>query len=135
MRRLIEYGADPLFVHHGVYYGGSPGGNMSQRQEEITTTLMGAVQMGTGRAWTVLEPDEAMVLEMVKLLVEAGVDVNAVGTLPPPRARRGPLPRGTQVGQAAPIPSVGLRTALEGAKALAYDSVVEYLVGKGATGD
>ena len=134
VRRLIEYGADPLFVHHGVYYDGNPGGNMSQRQEEITTTLMGAVQMGTGRAWTVLEPDEAMVLEMVKLLVEAGVDVNAVGTIPPARSRRGPLPRGSQSGRAAPIPTVGLRTALEGAKALGYDSVVEYLVGRDATG-
>ena len=79
VRRLLEHGADPLFVHHGVYYGGGRGGNLSPRVEEITTTLMAAVKMGTGRAWSVLEVDEAMVLETVELLVEAGVDVNAVG--------------------------------------------------------
>lgn len=113
VRLLLEYGADPSFVHHGVYYGGSPGGNLAQRLEEITTTLMAAVKMGTGRAWTVLESDEAMVLETVKLLVEAGVDVNAVG-----QAENGRV--------------ADARRALEAAIAMEYDSVVEFLVEKGA---
>ena len=112
-RRLMEHGADPFFVHQGVYYGGGQGGNLSPRQEEITTTLMAAVKMGTGRAWTVLEADEGMVLETVELLVEAGVDVNAVGQARNREAR-------------------GATTALESAIALEYDSVVEFLVANGA---
>lgn len=113
VRRLMERGADPLFVHHGVYYGGGRGGNLSPRVEEITTTLMAAVKMGTGRAWSVLEVDEAMVLETVELLVEAGVDVNAVGYV---------QNRGVR----------GASTALEAAITLEYDSVRQFLVGKGA---
>ena len=54
-----------------------------------------------------------MVLETVELLVEAGVDVNAVGHV----QNRG-------VREAS--------TALEAAIALEYDSVTEFLVGKGA---
>ena len=114
VRRLLEQGADPLFVHHGVYYGGGQGGVLSPRQEEITTTLMAAVNMGTGRAWTVLVADEATVLDTVKLLVEAGVDLNAVGNA-----------RNRGVG--------GASTALEAAIALEYDSVAEFLVEQGAT--
>ncbi len=113
VRRLLEHGADPSFVHHGVYYGGPPGGNLSQRLEEITSILMAAVKMGTGRAWTVIESDEAMVLETVRLLVDAGVDVNAIG-----QAENGRV--------------ADARRALEAAIALEYDSVVEFLVGKGA---
>ncbi len=113
VRGLLEHGADPMFVHHGVYYGGGQGGILSPRQEEITTTLMAAVKMGTGRAWTVLEADEARVLDTVKLLVEAGVDLNAVGNA-----------RNRGVG--------GASTALEAAVALGYDSVAEFLVGEGA---
>ena len=113
VRRLLEHGADPLFVHHGVYYGGGQGGILSPRQEEITTTLMAAVKMGTGRAWTVVETDEARVLDTVKLLVEAGVDLDAVGNA-----------RNRGVG--------GVTTALEAASTLEYDSVVEFLVGEGA---
>ena len=113
VRRLLEHGADPLFVHHGVYWGGGQGGVLSPRQEEITTTLMAAVQMGTGRAWTVIEPEEARVFDTVKLLVEAGVDLNAVGNA-----------RNRGVG--------GARTALEAAIELGYDSVAEFLREQGA---
>ena len=118
--RLLEHGADPLFVHHGVYYGGRPGGILAQRQEEITTTLMAAVKMGAGRAWTVLQADEASVLRTVTLLVEAGVDLNVVGQ--GVRRRRG--------GIGWPGPG---HTALDGALALEYDLVVDYLVAAGAT--
>ena len=113
VRHLLEHGADPLFVHHGVYYNGGQGGVLAPRQEEITTTLMAAVNMGAGRAWTVLAADEAMVLETVKLLVEAGVDVNAVGNA---------QNRGMR----------GASTALEAAIALEYDSVTKFLEGEGA---
>ncbi len=49
VRRLLDEGADPLFVHHGVFYDGGRGGNLAPRQEEITTTLMAAVHMGSRR--------------------------------------------------------------------------------------
>ena len=113
VRSLLEHGADPRFVHHGVFYDGGSGGILAPRQEEITTTLMAAVQMGTGRAWTVLAAEEAMVLETVQLLVEAGVDLDAVGHA---------LNRGVR----------GATNALEAAIALEYDSVSEFLVANGA---
>jgi ankyrin repeat protein len=115
VRRLLEHGADPLFEHHGVYYAGGSGGELSPRQEDITTTLMAAVGMGTGRAWTVVEPDEADVFDAVKLLVEAGVDLNAVGNA-----------RNRGVG--------GASTALEAAIELGYDLVAEFLRDEGAIG-
>jgi len=121
---LLESGADPLFVHRGVYYGGSPGGDLAKRQEQVTTTLMAAVRMGTGRAWTVRETDEEMVLATVKLLVEAGVDLNATGH----------GVRFRQRGRVAPEGSDTSVTVLDGAKALGlgYDSVVQFLVESGA---
>jgi hypothetical protein len=69
---------------------------------------MAAVGMGGGTAW--VQPAsgdrEALTLEAVKLAVELGVDVNATGA--------------------------GGRTALAAAKALKYDTVVKFLVEKGA---
>ena len=78
-------------------------------QTEATTALMAAVGMGGGgTAW--VQPDrverEALMLEAVKLAVELGVDVNAANT--------------------------DGRTALDAAKALKYETVVTYLVSKGA---
>ena len=116
VRRLLEEGADPLFVHHGVYYDGGQGGTLSPRREEITTTLMAALKMGTGRAWTVVSADEAMVLATVELLVEAGVDLNAVGN-------------------ARNRDSRGATTALEAAFNQEYDSVMEFLVERGAVAE
>ena len=117
--RLLQAGADPAFVHHGVYYGGGAGGNLSPRRDEVTTTLMAAVKMGAGRAWTVVPNDEAMVLESVTQLVEAGVDVNAVSS--GVRLRRAP----------SRFPEPG-HTALDGALALEYESVVMFLIASGA---
>ena len=123
VRLLLEHGADPTFVHEGVYYGGRPGGNLSQRIEETTTTLMAAVKMVTGGAWSVVEPDEEAVLETVTLLVEAGVDVNAVDSTGRTAAEgaRGP-------GEAA------LAQARARGRRLrpGYPSVVEFLVRSGA---
>ncbi len=116
VRRLLEHGADPLFVHHGVFHDGGRGGNLAPRQEEITTTLMAAVKMGSGRAWTVLDTPEAEVLETVEMLVDAGVDVNAAGHA---------LNRGAR----------DARTALEAAIAQEYHSVADYLIERGAVLD
>ena len=76
---------------------------------ETTTALMAATGMGGGsEAWVPLERGqrEALTLEAVKLAVELGVDVNAANT--------------------------DGRTALDAAKTLKYDSVVSFLVEKGA---
>ena len=100
-----------MFVHHGIYYGGGEGGyggNLSVRQEEVGTTLQAAVRMvgNRGGAWAP-ETDEAAVLDIVKQLVEHGVDATAVDA------------DGNSVAQ--------------GAQKLKFGSVVEYLVSKGAT--
>jgi ankyrin repeat protein len=69
---------------------------------------MASVGMGGGTAW--VEPPrrerEALTLEAVKLAVELGVDMNAANT--------------------------DGRTALDAARALRYESVVKFLVEKGA---
>jgi len=105
MRLLLEHGADPKFVHHAEYVAEKG----YQKRTEVTTALMAAVGMGGGGpAW--VQPArgerEALALEAVKLAAELGVDVNAANT------------NGS--------------TALDGAKALRYESVVKYLVEKGA---
>jgi hypothetical protein len=104
MRLLLKHGADPLVVHRADYHAGDPATPRSQ----VTTTLMAATGMGGGIAW--IEPNreerEALTLEAVKLAVELGVDVNAAN-------------------------SDG-RTALDAAHALKYESVVAFLVEKGA---
>jgi ankyrin repeat protein len=69
---------------------------------------MAATGMGGGDAWIL--PDrsqrEALMLEAATLAAEVGVDVNAVNT--------------------------DGRTALDAAKALKYETVVKFLVEKGA---
>jgi ankyrin repeat protein len=105
MRMLIDRGADPLFVHHADYVNGES----YERRREVTTALMAAVGMG-GRVTPWLPPNrgqrEALTLEAVKLAVASGVDVNAA--------------------------DLDGRTALDGAKALKYETVVKFLVEKGA---
>ena len=118
VRRLLDAGADPSFVHHGAYYGGSPGGSMSTIREEVSTILMAAVHMAgsAGTGWNMKAPafgsgeietnDESKVLEIVKILVERGLNLEAVD-------------------------NAG-RTAMLGAMDAKYDSVVQYLASKGA---
>ena len=109
MRLLVKHGADPLFVHHADHVVTERGGGF-QHRTEATTALMAAIGMGGGTAWVEPAPGEreALTLEAVKLAVELGVDVNAADT--------------------------DGRTALDAAKALRYESVVKFLVEKGARG-
>ena len=108
MRLLLKHGADPLFVHHGDHVVEGRGGAGFQHRADVTTTLMAAVGMGGGEAW--MQPEraarEALMLDAVKLVAELGVDVNAA--------------------------NADGRTALDAAKALKYQSVVDYLVERGA---
>jgi ankyrin repeat protein len=103
IRLLLKHGADPLFVHRADYADGA-----QVRRTQVTTALMAATGMGGGMAW--VQPDraqrEALTLEAVKLAAELGVDVNAANT--------------------------DGRTALDAATALKYETVVKFLVEKGA---
>jgi ankyrin repeat protein len=103
MRLLVKHGADPLFVHRADYAD-----EAQRRRTVVTTALMAATGMGGGMAWIQPARDEreALTLEAVKLAAELGVDVNAANT--------------------------DGRTALDAATALRYDTVVTFLVEKGA---
>jgi len=113
MRLLLKHGADPKFVHHSekVVDTSAAGarGNPFEHRKEVVTPLMAAVGIGGGGPpWVEIEKSqrEPLALESVKLLVELGIDVNAANT--------------------------DGRTALDAAKAAKFDSVVAYLVEKGA---
>jgi ankyrin repeat protein len=109
MRLLVELGADPLFVHRSDRIVDGKEGRAYDHRYDATTAVMAAVGMGGGGNPWVL-PDrsqrEALALDTVKLAVDLGVDVNAANT--------------------------DGRTALDAAKALKYETIVTYLVSKGA---
>ena len=104
MRALVKSGADPRFVQRADFY---PDGPPEHRVETITP-LMAATGLGGGRAW--VAPDrnqrEALMLETVKLVMDVDVDVN--------------------------VAAADGRTALDAAQTLKYQSVIEFLVSKGA---
>jgi ankyrin repeat protein len=106
MRLLLEHGADPKFVHHAEYVAEQGFG--AQKRTETVTPLMAAVGLLRVSPWVDIPraEREALTLETVKLCVELGVDLNTANT--------------------------DGRTALDGARALRYDSVVKFLVEKGA---
>ena len=108
MRLLLKHGADPLFLFNGEQVVEGRGGTGFQHRKQSTTALMAAVGMGGGTAWIPVEraEREPLMLETVKLALELGVDVNAV--------------------------NVDGRTALDAARTLRYDSVIKFLVSKGA---
>ena len=111
MMLLTESGADPFFVHSVEYTPDSLAGSRAGTIREATTTLMAAVGMGGRRRLrTWLPPDrsqiETQVLESVKLMIELGVAVNAAND--------------------------DGRTALDGATALGYESVIDFLIDHGA---
>ena len=107
MRLLARHGADPRFVHHADYVPSRRG----IRRQEATTALMAALGMGGGRrlrAWAPAaegEP-EARALATVQAAVELGADVNAA--------------------------DLDGRTALDAATDWTYETVIEYLVERGA---
>jgi ankyrin repeat protein len=107
MRLLVKHGANPLFVQHGRHAVEARGAGYEPRTD-VTTALMAATGMGGGEAWVL--PDrgarEALMLEAVTLAVDLGVDINAANT--------------------------DGRTALDAATASKYQSVVKFLIGKGA---
>ena len=108
MRLLLKHGADPLFVHRSDRVVDGHGDQLFAHRQEATTALLAATGMGGGVAWiqTAKSKRESLMLEAVKITVEAGIEVNAVNT--------------------------NGRTALDGARGLSYESVVQFLAGKGA---
>jgi ankyrin repeat protein len=106
MRMLLKHGADPLFVHHADYVAEQGFGAVPHK--ETATALMAATGSLRVHPWVELPTNqkEAATLEAVKISVESGVELNVANT------------DGT--------------TALDGARALKYESVVAYLAEKGA---
>ena len=104
MRLLAKHGANPLVVHHVEYHAGDP----IEKRTQTTTALMAASGMGGGTPWVPINRParEALTLEAVTVATELGVDLNAAND--------------------------DGRTALDAAKALKYESVVKFLVEKGA---
>jgi ankyrin repeat protein len=106
MRLLVKHGADPLFVHHADWVAEQGFGGVTRK--ETVNALMAATGMLRVNPWVELDRAnrEAMTLETVKLAVELGADLNLVNT--------------------------DGRTALDAAKALRFQSVVDFLTAKGA---
>jgi ankyrin repeat protein len=106
MRLLVKHGADPKFVHHADYVA-EQGFGQTERKETVNA-LMAAVGMIRVNPWVEIPRGEreALALETVKLAVESGADLNLANT--------------------------DGRTALDAAKGLRYQSVVDYLTEKGA---
>jgi ankyrin repeat protein len=108
MKALIKHGADPLFVHHADWVAEQGFGQA--HRTDTSTILMAATGIGGGNlsAWAppARAEREALTLEAVKMAVELGVDPN--------------------------VASTDGRTALDGAKGLQFQSVVNFLVEKGA---
>ncbi|HWF11853.1 MAG TPA: ankyrin repeat domain-containing protein, partial [Bryobacteraceae bacterium] len=106
MQLLVKHGADPKFVLHSDYVAEQGFGQVQRK--ETATALMAATGIVRIKPWVETEPfeREALTLETVKLAVELGADLNTANT--------------------------DGRTALDGAKALRYNSVIAYLTEKGA---
>jgi uncharacterized protein len=106
MRLLVKAGADPKFVHHADWVAEQGFGGVSRK--ENVNAAMAAVGMLRVSPWVEVErlDREALTLESVKLAVELGADLNLINT--------------------------DGRTALDAAKALRFQSVVDYLTAKGA---
>ncbi|HXP83669.1 MAG TPA: ankyrin repeat domain-containing protein [Bryobacteraceae bacterium] len=106
MRILVKHGADPKFVLHSEYVAEQGFGPAPRK--ETATPLMAAVGIIRSRAWVEVPAAqrEALALETAKLAVELGSDLNTANN--------------------------DGRTALDGARALKYKSVIDYLVASGA---
>jgi len=106
MRLLVKAGADPKFVHHADWVAEQGFGGVPRK--ENVNALMAAVGMLRANPWVEVEKSdrEALTLETVKLAVELGADLDLVNT--------------------------DGRTALDAAKALRFQSVVDFLTAKGA---
>lgn len=106
MKALLKHGADPKFVLQSDYVTEQGFGAVPRK--ETSTTVMAALGVIRTAAWvaTPKAGAEAAALEAVKMMVDGGADVN--------------------------VTNADGSTALDAAKNLRYNSVVEYLTSKGA---
>jgi len=108
MKLLVKHGADPLFVFHADWVAEQGFGQA--HRTDTSTILMAATGVGGGNLapWVAAPRSEreGLCMEAVKLAVEFGADLN--------------------------VASTDGRTALDGAKNLQYQKVVNFLVEKGA---
>lgn len=106
MRLLVKHGADPRFVHHADWVAEQGFGGVTRK--ENVNAVMAAVGMLRANPWVEVEraEREPLMLETVKLAIELGADLNLLNT--------------------------DGRSALDAAKGLKYQSVVDFLVAKGA---
>lgn len=119
MRQLAKHGANPLFVHHVAFWDELRGYAIGRVTEGHTTALMAATGMGheicacpaeqVAAEKPSLPESEARRLEAVKVAAELGVDLNAA--------------------------NADGNTALHTVAAKGYDSIVKFLVEKGARFD
>jgi ankyrin repeat protein len=107
MKLLLDHGADARFVQRGEYVPETRDVAFMPRQV-VTTPLMAALGMGNGRTWVAAPAaeKEALTLEAVKLAASPGVDLNVANT--------------------------DGKTALDQAKTLNYESVLQVLTERGA---
>jgi ankyrin repeat protein len=83
MRLLMQKGADLKFVHKSHRIVDGRGGKAYDDRYESITTLMAAAGMGGGGVpWVALDraTRETLMIEAVKMALDAGVDVNAENT-------------------------------------------------------
>ena len=109
LKMLVARGADPKFVHHAEYVSERGFGGVETK--ETVTPLMAAMGMIRVYPWVDISraEEEPLALETAKLLVDWGVDINAANT--------------------------DGRNALDGARALRYQSVIKFLEENGAKSD
>ena len=97
-----------MFVHRSEYVSATIVGESFLPRVNTTTPLMAALGMGGGRAWVQADRSERepLALEAAELAIELGIDINFADT--------------------------DGRTALDAATRLRYESVVNFLVERGA---
>ena len=85
LRRILDHGGDARFTHRGEHYqtGQGGGGELAPPVADISTPLMAAMGMSRlGSEWVFRDrrsPSfETEILEKTNILLDAGVDVNAV---------------------------------------------------------
>jgi uncharacterized protein len=107
MKRLLDRGADPLFIQRGEMYPETLSVAFQLRRY-VTTPVMAALGMGGGETWAAVPAaeKEALTLEAVKLAAHPGVDLNLANT--------------------------DGKTALDAANSLKYASVIAFLTERGA---
>lgn len=123
MRVLLQYGADPLFVHEVRYFTGNRERHQIEHEGTVSV-LMAAVGMGNRRLRNGYGPDRRGDPSSVPVHQLAPSELQAI--------RLEAVQVAVQAGAELGVRDAAGRTALDWARELGYDSVVAYLVDSGA---